>query len=777
MPGFPKKEDLKSALPDTLKTFHLKGVDASIEIYRDNYGIPHVKAQSVHDAFFGQAFASAQDRLWHMDYDRHRAYGRWAEYAGESAVEEDRTMRRFQIGPTVKSDYEAVNKDTRDMLDSYAAGVNAFIENTDSLPIEYGIVGGKPETWQPWDCLAVFKVRHILMGTFEAKLWRARLVNALGPEKVADLLRGYQPGHLLIIPPGVEYGGPIADGLKELSEGAEIINRLGEIDAGSNSWVIAGNRTSSGKPLLAGDSHRGLDTPNVYYQNHISCAQFDVIGLSFPGCPGFPHFGHNAHVSWCITHAMADYQDLYIERFKEDDPKFYEFKGEWKEAEISHEIIKVRNGEQIELDVTMTHHGPVVSGDPSSGYALAFKYTSTSEANLGFESFFKMLKSTSLNEIDESMRGWVDPCNNFLYTDVHGDFGYLNRGKVPIRSMANAWLPVPGWTGEHEWEGFIPFEELVRSRNPSKGYIVTANNRIVGDDYPYYIALDYVPEFRARRINDRLKEIDKATVEDMASVHAERVSIPGRTFARLISGIDPVDELSAQAIERLSKWDGDMDRDAVAPTIYSAFRMMLNRTVVENLLGSDLAEEALTGSGRGAPRQVGNLGARLVTMAVHNDTSLLSPGEDWASTMAQALADGVTYLRERLGEDVDSWNWGRIHFTKPQHPLSASFPELASLLDPPSVSMGGDGDTPQAASYSLEDPFVMVGMSVVRYVFDAGDWNNSAWTVPLGASGHPGSPHYADQATIWSEVRLVPMLYDWEGIVSRAESHQELNPV
>jgi penicillin amidase len=777
------KEDLKAALPDTSTTFSLKGIDATIEIYRDSYGIPHVKAGSVHDAFFGQGFAASQDRLWHMDYDRHRAYGRWAEYAGESAVAQDRMMRAFQVGPTAKRDYEAVSKEAKAVLDAYAAGVNAFIESTHSLPIEYSIVSSKPDSWQPWDSLAVFKVRHILMGTFEGKLWRARLVNSLWPEKAARLLRGYQPGHLLIIPPGALYDGPAADGFKELKDGSAWTKYIVDpdllssgVEAGSNSWALSGSRTASGRPLMAGDPHRSLDTPNVYYQNHISCPEFDAIGLSFPGCPGFPHFGHNAYVAWCVTHAMADYQDLYIERFKEGDAGLYEFKGEWKKAEVSHEVIKVKNGKSVGMDVTITHHGPIIGGDPATGYGVAFKYTATAEPNRSFESILGMLRATSADELEESMRSWVDPCNNFLFVDVHGNIGYLNRGKVPIRPIQNAYLPVPGWTGEYEWNGFIPFEKLARSKNPETGYIVTANNRIVGKDYPYYITLDFAPEFRARRITERLGKIVRATVEDMASVHAERASIPGRAYAKLISQIGPLDELSERAKEKLAGWDGTMDRDAVAPTIYSAFRIRLNRVVIERLLGKTLTDEAWSATGRGGSSHVRQLATLFVKMAEENDASFLPPGTDWKGLMARALAEGVDYLRGRLGDDMDSWKWGRVHFTKPQHTLSASFPDLASLLDPPSLPLGGDGDTPQAAGYSPSDPFVITGTSVARYVFDAGKWDNSAWIVPLGASGHPGSPHYADQAPIWGQVKLIPMLYDWGRIASSSESRQVLTP-
>ena len=768
-------EDLKAALPDTSSTLRLTGLDATVEIYRDGYGIPHVKARSAHDAFFGQGFATAQDRLWHMDHDRRWAYGTWAEYAGQTAVEQDLLMRRFQVRHSVERDYEAVNEETRAMMDAYAAGVNAFIESTASPAVEYGLLEARPEPWQPWDCFAVFKARHILMGVFESKLWRARLVNELGPEKAAELLPGYQQGHLLIVPPGVEHDGRRPDALAGVSAGAEAIGWLADVDAGSNSWAVSGSRTASGKPLLAGDPHRGLDTPNVYYQNHISCPEFDAVGLSFPGCPGFPHFGHNAHVAWCVTHAGADYQDLYIERFKEGSPSLYEYKGEWKQAEVRHEVIEVRGGEPVELDVTVTQHGPVIVGDPATGHGVAFKYTATAGPNLGLQPLRRMLDASSADEMDEAMRDWTDPCNNFMFIDVQGAVRYLNRGKLPVRSEANAWLPVPGWTGEHEWEGFVPFEELARIRDPENGFIVTANNKIVDDDYPHYIALSFAPEFRARRIYGRLEGLTNATVADLAAVHAERLSIPASTYAPLFAQVEPLDELSARAQEVLAGWDGTMDRDSVAPTIYSAVRIHLEKSILGHLLGP-LGVKVLSPGGRGAPAHLSQLRTLFVARAREKDSSVLPPGRDWDSMIAEALAEGTAYLLNRMGDDMDTWTWGKVHFTKPQHPLSIQFPEVGPLLDPPSLPMGGDGDTPQSAGYAITQPFTMVATSVARYVFDAGDWNNSAWIVPLGASGHPGSPHYADQAPVWGEVQLTPMLYDWGRIAEGAESRQELVP-
>ena len=769
------QNDLKSALPDVSSDLSMKGIDGPIEILRDRLGIPHVRAESAHDAFFGQGYATTQDRLWHMECDRRRATGRWAEYVGPGALEQDRFMRRFRLGASAKADYEVVKPETRAMLQAYADGVNAFIGATANLPVEYGIVEAEPEPWHPWHSLAVFKARHILMGVFEGKIWRAKLVNHLGPGRAAELLSGYEAGHLLTVPPGGLYSGPAPNGLKELLEGAEAVSPFKNTDAGSNNWVLDGRRTASGKPLLAGDPHRGLDTPNVYYQNHVSCPDFDVVGLSFPGVPGFPHFGHNAWVAWCVTHAMADYQDLYIERFQDGDPTRYLADGEYQQADVHRESINVRGGQPEQLDVTVTRHGPVILGDPSAGHGLAFKYTATAEPINAADTLLEMLKAQSIEEMDESMRDWVDPCNNLLFSDVHGGIQYLTRGKVPVRSFANAWLPVPGWTGEHEWQGMAPFEEMPRSRNPEDGYIVTANHRIVDEDFPHYIGLDYYAEFRARRIKERLDRIEKATVEDMAAVHSDDVSIPGAEIVALLSNASPKTANALIARDKLVKWDGSMHKDGIEPTLFSAFRDVLVEKVAGYTIGP-LAEEALSGVGRGGPQWLHQLGIVVRRYAREGDNGFLPKGRSWGSVMAEALEEATARLRDRLGDKMSSWTWGSIHTTRPRHTLSPYFPEASDLLDPPSVPMSGDGDTPLAASYDMSDPFVISSTSVARYVFDLADWNNSRWVVPLGSSGHPGSTHFADQAVTWSEVKLLPMLYDWERIEAEAESRQTLNP-
>ena len=770
------KDDLAAAVPDMSGELEVAGLRGKVEVYRDRLGIPYVRAENENDAFFAQGFVTAQDRLWHMEYDRRRGSGRWAEVVGDHALEQDKLMRRFRLVASARADYRAIDGQTKALFDAYAAGVNAFIQGPFPLPVEYRIAGVEPEEWQPWHGLVVYKVRHILMGVFESKVWRARMVREMGPEKAAKLFPGYEPGHLQILPPGSVYAGPLDDGLKELADGAAALNHMGEMDAGSNSWALSGASTASGKPLVAGDSHRALDTPNTYYQNRVSCPEFDVIGLSFPGVPGFPHFGHNRWVAWCVTHTAADYQDLYIERFNEDEPAKYLYRDQWLEARSYEETVKSSSGKEETFNVTVTRHGPVISGGPESGTGLAFKYTATERPSAWPGILWRMLRARDAQELAESQKDWVDPCNNFVYADVTGNIGYLCRGRIPQRSSVNGWLPVPGWTGQHEWGPDIPFDYTPRSVNPVEGYIATANNKPVGDDYPYYIAIDFTPEFRVKSVTQGLKALEKPNAKDMAKVHSQRVSIPALAYLPVLERVEPQDAASTDAKTRLLGWQGEMDAQRVEPTIYSAMRDAVLKDVFKTNLTPELAEAAWHPADRGLGSFGNRLKARLVEMVKNDDHSLLRQGDDWPAALSRALAAGVATLKERLGDDQDQWRWEAVHQARPRHTLSDAFPDLASLLDPPSIPTSGDGDTPLQGGYSPSAPATVTSLSVARYAYDLADWNKSLWTVPLGSSGHPGGVHYHDQSEIWRKVEMVPMGWDWEQIIAESETHQTLKP-
>ena len=675
--------DIHAALPDVTVSLRLASLEAPIEIVRDGFGIPHVRAQTAHDGFFGQGFATAQDWLWQMDFDRLRAYGRAAEYIGIGAVAVDRKMRLFQIARDVETDYQSLDVDTRAMLEAFASGVNAFIDTSASLPFEYALIGRTPEPWRAQDSLAVQRFRHSPQGVYEHKLWRARLVRSLGAERTAELLVGYEPGYPLIVPPEALYHGPAPSGLEELRSQADELDVLA--GGGSNNLAIAGERTRSGKPLVAGDPHRALEVPNIYYQMHVACPQFDAIGLTFAGVPGFCNFGHNAHVAWSLTHGMADEQDLFIERFDPDKPWQYERDGEWLQAAVRRETVSVRDGSPEQFEVTVTRHGPVIAGEPSSGHAIALQQTTTWQPNTTFVAIRKMLEARSADELEETMRPWVSPVQNLVFADVNGDIGFLLRGKIPIRPKANAWVPVPGWSGRYDWQGVVPFERMPRSRNPDTGYIVTANNRIVESSEPY-ISLDFAPGYRAQRLSERIRDLREAGVEEAEDLLRDVVSVPAGIFRRLIGAVKTDDAHVMAARDWLLSWDGSMDRDAAAPAIYTAFRRSIDRILMPQALGQ-MAGEALDATGGGAANHARRLKSYIVRLAGNDDTGLLPPGSDWPSVCSEALTGAVEELRSRLGDDMASWRWERVHATSTRHPLSLVFPELAESIDPSPVGM------------------------------------------------------------------------------------------
>ncbi len=768
--------DLAAAVPSMNGELRLPGLNDTVNIWRDRLGIPHIRAANEHDAWFAQGFATAQDRLWAMEFDRLRAVGRWAEAAGDSVAGQDMQMRRLRLEDAARADYEAAGPRAKAMLDAYSAGVNAFINSDAPLPVEYAITGIAPEPWEPWHGLAIYKVRHIFMGVFESKAWRARLVKELGAERAAELFPSYPPGQPVIIPTGADYDGPVDVGLQEMLDAASDLNLIGETDSGSNSWVISGSRTATGGPILAGDSHRGLDTPSVYYQNHVACDAFDVIGVSFAGLPAFPHFGHNGGVAWCVTHTAADYQDLYIERFNDADPSLYQHGDLWFNADVRDEVIRVRDGEDVHIRTWATRHGPVVAGDPLTGYGLALRYTASDGPDPWTDILCSMLDARTVPELADAMEGWVDPVNNFMMADSEGNIGYQCRGEIPRRpGDAPAPLPFAGWDGRHEWQGSIPFDEMPRNINPPEGYIATANNRPVEADYPYYISMDFAPGYRAMRVSQGINTIKNPSANDMGRIHAERLSIPAQTYVAALSKLaEPSDSTEASALRRLCAWSGSMDVDAVEPTIYSAMRDALMWRLLKHNLGERLAALAWEPVDRGRGVFF-NRFRNLVTDAIaEDDTALLPDGETWAGALGAALSEGVRVLTHKLGPDIEGWPWSQVHRTRPQHPLSMVMPELSDRLDPPRIATGGDGDTPWAGAYSPADFAAVGGMSVFRYAYDPMDWERSLWAVPLGASGHSASPHFADQAEMWSQVRMAPMLYGWDRIAANAKTKQVL---
>lgn len=771
---------------------------APVTVHRDHFGVAHVSAMDEHDAWFGQGFVSAQDRLWQMEYDRRRAAGRWAEMAGRGAVEGDALARRLQLRAAAQADVAAMPPQTCAVFEAYAAGVNAYLAAGLPLALEHSLTGTRPEPWEPWHSVATFKIRHVLMGTWGEKLARAQLLAKIGAEAYATLHGRPPAGSAVILPPGGAVGHLLETSLDDLRRSAASLGFLAESEGGSNSWAVAGSRTTTGHPVLCNDSHRFLDVPSVYWQVHVTCPSFSVIGATFPGLPGFPHFGHNGHVAWSITHTNGDYQDLYVESFRAadaTDATEYRTPEGWAPAERRVERIDVAGGAAVEIETWRTRHGPVVHGDPRSGWALALRYTAIDEPCRAFQVLRPMLLATTVVELHETQRLWVDPVNNLVSADTAGNIGYLTRGYLPLRSSeAHRQFPSPGWTGEHEWTGRVPFEALPQAINPPEGFIATANQAVIEGVEPY-IGHEFSPPFRAERIVEVLTAGqsvpsrphpsglapgkpapgERLTPEAVAALQGDTTSRAAQAWVRRLARSGPFESDAERARVMLAAWDGNLLPQSSAALLYGYFRRAVADALFAPLIGASawrwLTETEVTTTHGMISRWIAN-----IVYALDGPTT--PDGRPWEDVLRPALTGAWRKAIAQDGQDPAQWRWEARHATAARHPLAGRYPEHAGRLNPPRAAVGGDGDTIQAASYLWgERPdFPIVGLSVYRQVVDLGDIAHASYVIPGGVSGEPGSAHFADQLEHWRTHRRIPMHYAPQDVRTAAVRSLTLNP-
>ena len=776
---------LRDFLPDLTDDVRSEKIASGATIYRDGWSIPHIVADNLYDAFFAQGYATAQDRLWQMDFDRLRCLGRASEYLGASSITQDALMRRRSFEDISRADYDLCSEDAKTSLDAYADGVNAFIESSNPLPYEYQLLNTTPEPWEPWHCIVVYKVRNSAEGSFQAKLWRADLAARIGPERTARLSPGYQQGMYLTVPPGVVYDGPAQNAVAELRSVVNATAPLREIDGGSNGWAVSGALTESGVPMVGGDSHRGLEIPNVYYQVHICTPDFDVLGHSVPGMPLVMHFAHNRYVAWGMTHGGVDTQDLFVEQLRRtEDGVEYLYNGDWLPAESSREQLRVRGDETQTIEVITTHHGPIISGGPDSGWGIALADPGSNDATPWVDATLDAMRCRNADEFEQALSGWTDRVNNYPYADIHGNFGYALKGRIPIRSEVNGWGPVEGWTGENEWQGYIPDDELPRSRNPETGWVVTCNQRVVGDEYPYFLTGTFGPDYRARRIISHIERAradgTKLHVDDMAAFHGDTQTVPGTKLLGRLREVD-ADALGSDAaksaLEILLKWDGRLKADSVAAVIYSALNDEIALGLMQRNYGIDPDDFAASPDLNAIDHLRRQLKPAFFNALEKGEgQQYLAHHEVVNSFLAEMLTNSANELERRYGS-VGTVSWEEVHITKQAHPLSAVFPEVADELDAPAIGTAGDGDVPFATGSRPSFNFRTGSGPVNRYLHDPSNWPAGRWIVPLGVSGNLGSQHRHDQQEFWATVRGIPQLFQWDEIEKTATTVQRIRPI
>lgn len=745
---------LRRPLPTTRGELEVAGIQGSVRIRRDRWGVPNVRAQSELDLWFGQGFCHGQDRLWQLELYRRVARGRIAEMAGHSGLASDRFLLTLGIARAAEAEAEALAPGLRSALEAMAAGINAAASAAPTPPFEFQLLRLDFEPWTTADSLAAHKLLSFGLSTnWERELLRAEMARELGPELAARLDPGYPEGNPVVLDPG----GPGAPPPLELVERADKIRSyLGMTPeaTGSNNWAVSPRRSHSGAALIAGDPHLPPSMPGITYQMGLEVGDRHCRGASLPGMPGIL-FGHNNDVAWTFTNVMADVMDLFAERVTDDT---YEFRGEPRQVAITELEIPIRGHEPERLVVRETHHGPLVNealnadeGEPLALSWMSRSFPAISTANL------EVLHVRSGAELVEVLAEHATPVSNLVWADSSGSIGYKTVGRVPRREGGSPDLPRRGWTGEDEWAGWVPYEELPELRDPECGYLVTANNRIEPADYPHHLTSDYLDGYRAARIEELLESEELHDLDSFGRIQMDMLSRPGLETARRLARLRPRTQQETRAIERLRSWDGRMTPNSVAATIYQAFTLRFAREVVRAVIRDrDLAARWLDRAHNGFIPHVTSpwrWQSHLLALWEEGDESLV--GRPWEQLVLDALAAALVELRDRFGDDPDEWRWGRAHALHFPHALGRANPLLGSLLDR-SLEVGGGQETVAQVGWDPNDPFAAIWAPCWRLLADMSDPDGSRWAQFTGNSGHPGSEHYDDLMARWQRGATQP---------------------
>jgi penicillin amidase len=752
----------RRSLPRTSGRLPAEGLEGSVEISRDRWGVPHIRADSPADAWLGQGFCQGQDRLWQLDLYRRFASGRVAEFAGTEGLDLDRFMRTLGLRRVAEREAASLDPEVLSLLKAYSAGINAAVAATAALPAELQLLRLEFEPWTPVDSLTVNKLLAFGLSTnWERELLRAEMARELGAELAARLDPGYPAGNPEILRPGEGYEGSGMNLVAQIDGIREALGFAPEA-TGSNNWAVSAERSATGAPLIAGDPHLPPSMPGIAYQLGIYVDDRFCRGGSLPGIPGVA-FGQNNDVAWTFTNVMADVMDLFVERI---DGTNYEFEGSQQPLVEHEEEIVVKGAEPETLIVRETHHGPLVNralrADDSEPLALAWsalRVPCISAANFG------VLHFESGPELVEGLAELSAPVSNLIWADRHGSIGYKTVGRLPVRRGGCPDLPKPGWTGEYEWEGWVPYAEQPEVRDPESGYLVTANNKVAPDDFPHHISSDYLDGYRANRISELIELTPRHDLSSFAEMQLDMYSIPGVETAHRLTRLHPRDQRETSAIERLRSWDGYMRAESVAATIYQAFTLRLGQEVARAAIGDrDLAERWLDRAHNGFIAHVTSpwrWQAQLLALWEEADADLV--GRPWDEFVLDALRGAMDDLADRFGPDIEKWRWGRVHPLTFPHALGVANPLLARIFDR-SLEVGGGQETVAQVGWDPNQPFDAIWAPCWRMVAEPANPERSRWQHFTGQSGHPASDHYDDLQERWRDGLLQPMAGEgpWE---------------
>ncbi len=740
-----------------------------MEIWRDSLGVPHLWAEDELDLARALGYVHAQDRLWQMEFFRRVADGRLAEILGAGLVETDRFLRTLGMGRAAAENLRVLDAPELARLEAYAEGVNAWIgEHPGALPPEFVALRFEPEPWEPRHTLAIAKIMSWDLADWQLGLDLQGAVDRLGPERAADLFPTYPPGAPTILGAGAEWEGtgdgtaaaPVRPGSVPLPRIPPLAARMLEsvsASRASNAWVIGGDLTRSGKPILANDPHLALRAPSLWYLAALHGGETEVAGVTIPGTPAVV-LGHTPGVAWGFTNAMVDDVDFFVERVDDEDPSRYLTPDGWAAFAVREETIQVRGAEPVVQRVRTSRHGPVLSdADPrGGGRVLAMRWTAL-DPSTTYRGLLAMNRARDAAGLLRALRDFDDPHQNVVFADTGGAFGYALSGRVPVRSSGDGLLPAAGWTGEGEWERYLSWEERPRVLNPAEGFVVTANHRVVGPDYPFRLGSEWAEPFRAIRITEMIRAGSKFTAADVSRQQMDvKDAFADRYLPLAMRAAEAIRD--ADAIRLLAEWDRRASEDSRAAALFYAWYEALRRRVGHDEFG----------------------GAPVYFPRAAMNRFLDAGGGRWADDVRTPERETLEHIsalamREAL-ETAGRRSWGELHSTRIEHALGASAPlERALSLNVGPFPRGGSPYTVNVAGYGSRPPFINSHGASMRHVVDLADPDaDGGFVVPTGQSGVPTSRHYRDQTPLWRAGRLWPIPLDRARAAGRAVERMTL---
>ncbi len=767
--------------PQIEGSIKLNGLAASVDIVRDAEGVPHIYAKSTGDAYFALGFVHAQDRLWQMELNRRIPAGRMAEILGPKALDADRFLRSLGVRRNAEAILTKLSPETRAALDAYAKGVNAYLANrTKPLPPEFLLTGApSPAPWQPVDSIGWQTMMAWDLGSnWSQELLRMRLSQRLSLDQINEFLAPYPGDASLKTQDYTALYRELAGTMLQLAAVAKIAPPSLIDGMGSNNWVVSGARSETGKPLLANDPHLGLSAPALWYFAHLSAPGLNVIGATLPGIPSVV-LGRTDRIAWGFTNTAPDVQDLYIERLNSANARQYQTPDGWVDFKTRNEIIKVKGQPDFSLEVRESRHGPVITGAlpimakapiDAKKYVIAFAWTALRPDDVTVQAGIKLNRAKSWEEFLDAVKDFGSPQQNIVFADIDGNIGFIAPGRVPIRKPDNdlkGLAPAPGWDARYDWDGFIPFEQLPRQFNPASQRVITANQKIVGDDYPYFLTSEWALPFRANRITALMDARQKHSMRSFADIQKDTISLAAQELLPILRKTAPLSGRAKSALDALSKWNGEMEANRVEPLIFNAWLREASRQIFSDELGADLLKDYweqrnVHQSMVNVLRNTNGQGRWCIDTSKPASAKPQNCNDVLSNSLESALAD----LEKRYGADMSQWQWGRAHVARAEHRPFGKVELLAKLFDI-RVPTPGDTFTVNAGRHNLRDesePFANRHAASLRALYDLSDLENSRFMHSSGQSGIVFSPLYRNYTERWAEATYLPMKMKRESV-------------